>query len=195
MLATVKSVQGKLSARASFTTADVGNPVHKVLINRYGVDRAPMPLTLVLAPNGAVTGGFPKEVKPTDFSDVFVSNGMADVLKALQNGKLAAVCLQNGRTKYNKESLGAAQGMGADSRLSGRVEVIKIDPADRAESKFLQQCKVNTGSANSQVMLLVPPGKMLGVFDGNTTKDKLMASLQSALSSCGSGCGPSGCGP
>jgi len=79
--------------------------------------------------------------------------------------------------------------------LSGVVEIVKIDPSDSRESKFLQQCKANAGSANAQVVMIIPPGRVLGTFDGNTTKDKLMASLQSAMASCGSGCGPSGCGP
>jgi hypothetical protein len=195
MLAAIRSARGKLSNRANFVSVDVGSAANQALVKRYDVDRAPLPLTLVLAPNGAVTAAFPGEIKSADFSGVFVSDGLADVLKVLQDGKLAAVCLQNGKTKYNKESLAAAEGLRADSRLSGRVAVVRIDPADRGESKFMEQCKVNTSSADSQIVLIVPPGRVLGAFDGNTTKDKLMAGLQAALASCGSGCGPSGCGP
>lgn len=195
MLAAVKSMQSKLSNRADFVTVDSGNPANQALVTRYGVDRAPSPLTLALAPNGAVTAGFPNEIKTTDFSNVFVSGGEAAVLKTLQSGKLALVCLQNGKTKYNKASVTAAEGLKADKTLPGSVGIVKIDPSDRRESEFLQKCRVNAGLANSQVMMIIPPGRILGTFDGNTTKDKLMASLQSALKSCGSGCGPSGCGP
>jgi len=195
MLAAIRSARGKLSNRANFVSVDVGSAANQALVKRYDVDRAPLPLTLVLAPNGALTAAFPREIETSDFSDVFVSEGLADVLKVVQSGKLAAVCLQNGKTKFNKESLAAAEGLRADSRLSGRVGIVKIDPSDRAELKFLQQCKVNNGSADSQIVLIVPPGRVLGAFDGNTTKDKLMAGLQAALASCGSGCGPSGCGP
>ena len=195
MLAQAKKLQAKYSRRASFASADVGNTVHKALISRYGVDRAPIPLTLVIAPNGAVTAGYPNEIKKTDLSDAFVSSGLADVLKVLQSRKLALVCLQNGKTKFNKESMTAAEGLKADKTLPGLVEIVKIDPSDSRESKFLQQCKVNAGSTNAQVVMIIPPGRVLGTFDGNTTKDKLMAGLQSAMSSCGSGCGPSGCGP
>ena len=195
MLSAVKSMHSKLSNRTDFVTLDSGNSANQALVTRYGADRAPGPLTLVLAPNGAVTAGFPNEIKTTDFSDVFVSDGQAAVLKALQSNKLALVCLQNGRTKYNKESMTAAEGLKADKTLPGLVGIVKIDPSDRRESSFLQKCKVNTGSTNAQVLMIIPPGRVLGTFDGNTTKDKLMASLQSAIKSCGSGCGPSGCGP
>ena len=195
MLAAIKSVQGKLSSRASFTSADVGNPIHQTLIKRYGVDSAPIPLTLVLAPNGAVTAGFPREIKTADLSGVFASNGLASVLKVVQDGKLAAVCIQSAKTRFNKESLAAAEGLESDSRLSGSVGVVRINPADQSELRFLQQCKVDVNGANAQILLIVPPGRVVGKFDGDTTKDKLMAALQSALSSCGTGCAPSGCGP
>ena len=195
MLGAIKTIKKKLSGRANFARADVDNPVHKGLVKRYGVGPAAVPLTLVLAPNGAVTGAFPREIKTDDFSNVFVSDGLADVLNVLQGGKLAVVCIQNGKTKFNKQSLAAAKGFKTDSRLSGAAEIVQIDPSAPGESKFLQQCKVDTGSANAQILLLIPPGRLIGKFDGETTKDELMAGLQEALKSCGTGCGPSGCGP
>ena len=195
MLAVVRSARGKLSSLANFVNVDVGNPANQGLMKRYGVDSAPIPLTLVLAPNGAVTAGFPREIGATDFSDVFASDGLADVLKVLQSGKLAAVCVQSARTKFNRESSSAAEGLRADSPVSGKVGVVNIDPTDGRELKFLQQCKVDVKAANAQIVLILPPGRVIGKFDGNTTTDKLMAALQTALSSCGTGCGPSGCGP
>lgn len=195
MLATAKSIQSKLASRADFVTVSVGDTANQPLVKRFAVDRAAIPVALVVAPNGAITAAYQKEITAAAVSEAFVSDGQAAVLKVLQSGKLTLVCLQNGKTKYNKESMTAADGMKADKTLAGVVEIVKIDPANKAESKFLQLCKVNTASANSQVMMIIPPGKILGTFDGNTTKDKLMASLQSAMASCGTGCGPSGCGP
>ena len=177
MLADAKNLQAKHSTRAAFVVADVGNAVHKQLMSRYGVDRSPVPLTLVIAPNGAVTAGFPNAITKTDISDAFVSDGTAHVLKVLQSGKLALVCLQNGKTKYNKQCTAAAQGLKADTNLTGSMEIVRIDPADSRESKFLQQCKANTKSANAQVVMIIPPGRILGTFDGNTTKAKLLAGL------------------
>jgi hypothetical protein len=195
MLATAKAIQGKLASRADFVTVAVGDTTNQPLVKRFAVDRAPIPVALVVAPNGAVTAAYQKEITAAAVSEAFVSDGQAAVLKALQSGKLALVCLRNGKTKYNKESMTAAEGMKADKTLTGVVGIIEIDPSNKAESKFLQLCKVNTASANSQVLMIIPPGKVLGTFDGNTTKDKLMASLRSAMASCGTGCGPSGCGP
>jgi len=194
MLAEAKKLQAKHSNRANFVSADVGNAVHKQLISRYGVDRSPIPLTLVIAPNGAVTAGYPKEIKTTDLSSAFVSDGMADVLKVLQSGKLAAVCLQNSKTKHNKESLAAAEGLNTQAQLRGAVEVVKIDPSDRSEAKFIQTCKANAGSDSAQVVIIAPPGRIMGKFDGTATTDTMMATLTKAFSGGGCGAGSSGAG-
>ena len=196
MLADAKKLQARYSSRANFVSVDVGNSIHQGIISRYGADRSPIPLTLVIAPNGAVTAGYPNEIKKTDISDAFVSSGMADVLKALQNGKLAAVCLQNSRTKHNKESLAAAEGLKYDQRFGGAVQIVRIDPSDRSEAKFMQQCKVDTNPANAQLIVLAPPGRIVGKFDGATTTDAVVATLMKSLGGgCGGGsCGPGGCG-
>ena len=198
MQTAMKTAQGKLSHRASFVSVDVDDAVQQEVVSRYGADRSPIPLTLVIAPNGAITAGFPNEIKKADFSDAFVSNGMASVLKVLQGQKLAAVCVQGSRTKNNKKSLATAEELKAAPELGGAVEIVKIDPSDRSESKFMNECKVDVHSADAQLLVLAPPGKLVGKFDGTATKDTIITSLKSSLggSGCGGGsCAPSGCGP
>jgi hypothetical protein len=164
------------------------------LMKRDGLAGAPTPLTLVIAPNGAVTGGITGTADAAKITSAFASDGMASVLKVLQSGKLALVCVQNGRTRFNGESMKAATAFKADSRLPGAVEIVKIDPSNRGEAKFLGMCKVEPSASNAQIVMIVPPGRILGRFEGQTTKDTMYASLQTALKS--SGCTPgSGCCP
>lgn len=192
MLEEAKKLQTSCSSRANFVIADVGNPVHKEIITKYGADRAPMPLTLVIAPNGAVTAGYPTAINKADISDAFVSKGMADVLKALQEGKLAEVCVQSAKTKLNKESLAAAEGLKYGAQFRNAVEIIKIDPSDSSESKLIQTLKVDANAENAQMVVIAPPGRIIGTFDGNATTDSIVASIVKAMS--GSGCGSGGCG-
>jgi hypothetical protein len=196
MLADVKKIQAKLSKKASFTTASVGDPSHQALIKRYGVDRSPIPLMIVLAPNGAVTAGFPTAIKKTDFSSVFVSRGKADVLKALQDKKMAVLCLQNSKTKYNKQSLAAAKGLETNQQFSGLVRIVRIDPAARSESSFLRGLKVKTTSKEAQIVVVASLGSVLGKFSGAVTTAKVVDGLNKSLGGGGSNCGPSGgCAP
>ena len=74
MLADAKKLQSKYSNRTNFVRVDVDNKTHQNVVSQYGVNRSPVPLTLVIAPNGAVTAGYPTEIKKTDISDAFVSN-------------------------------------------------------------------------------------------------------------------------
>lgn len=197
MQAAIQSARGRLSHRASFVSIDVDDPVEQEVVAGYGADRSPMPLTLAVAPNGAVTAGFPNKIEQANFSEAFVSNGTAAVLKVLQDQKLAAVCVQGPRTKNNKKCLATAEELKADPALGGAVEIVKIDPSNRSEAKFMKMCRVDVRSTDAQLLVLAPPGRMVGKFDGAATKDTVMASLQSSLGGgCGGGsCGPSGCGP
>mgnify|MGYP000889436936 CR=1 FL=1 len=185
MQAALKPIQAKLSNRADFISVDVDDPAQQELVSRYGADRSPIPLTLVIAPNGAVTAGFPKELKKTDFSGAFVSNGMASVLKVLQGQKLAAVCIQGSRTKNNKKSLATAEELQAAPELGGAVEIVKVDPANRSEAKFMKMCQVDTRSTDAQLLVLAPPGKLVGKFTSADTKDTIVATLKTALSGGG----------
>ena len=194
MLADMRKIQGKLSRRASFTIVDVNNSAHRALIQRYGVDRSPIPLTIVLAPNGAVTAGFPNAIGKIDPSRVFVSKGKAEVLKTLQYQKMAVVCVQNARTKHNKESLAAAEGLTGDLQFSGASKIVRIDPKNPAESRFLREFKVNTNSREAQIIIIAPPGTVTARFSGAVSADKMVAKLTGDTGGGGSGgsCGPVG---
>lgn len=195
MLNEARSIQGKYASRADFVSVNVGDKANRSVVSRYGADRSPIPLTIVIAPNGAITGGFPREIKNFNPSNVFVSDGTAAVLKVMQDRKIAAVCVQDSRTRYNKECMATARGVKADPRLGGAVEIVTIDSSDRSEAKLLNQWKVNSDSANAQLVVIAPPGRVVGKFDGDTNKNSVMTSLMKSLSGgcSGGSCGPGGC--
>lgn len=196
MLNAVKTIQGKLANRADFVSVNVSDPANRQLVARYSINRSPIPITMVLAPNGAITAGYPRTLNANaDFSSAFVSEGEADVLKVLQAGKLAVVCLQSPQTKYNSECMATANGVKADRRLGGAAVVVKMNPADPAEAKFLRKSGINPNAANAQIVVFAPSGKVVATFDGNMPQDKVMTSLLRALGGgcSGGSCGPNGC--
>ena len=63
----------------------------KEIVAKFGVDRAPMPLVLAIAPNGAVTGGFKAaELTEERLRDAVASPGLQQCLKALQERQAGA---------------------------------------------------------------------------------------------------------
>ncbi|MCX6843069.1 MAG: hypothetical protein NTX53_12395 [candidate division WOR-3 bacterium] len=187
----------KLAGRANSITINVADSAEKDIVAKFGVDRAPMPLALVVAPTGAVTGGFPGKVTEEQLSGAFVSPGLANCLKALQAGKLVLLCVQNASTKSNDVALKGVQAFKADARYAQFTEIVSLDPADAAEAKFLEQLKIDPKTSEAVTAFMAPPGAVIAKYNGATDKGAMIAALTAATSgACGTGgCGPSGCGP
>lgn len=165
------------------------------LIAQYKVDRAPMPMLMVVGPNGAVLGGFPESVTADKLAKSLASPPLTmDVLKAIQAQKMAIVLLQNATTKFNAGSSKTATDLAHDKRFLGSVEIIKADPTDPKNREFLTNAKIAGGIANATIVLIIPPGVVAGVFPGNATKDSIISSLSSSGSGdCGGKCAPGAC--
>jgi len=177
-----KTIQvfSKNSAKAiktyeALTTASKESDV----IQKYGIDRAPLPVLLVFAPNGAITGGFPQKVTEKQLSNCIVSKFIMNILKSVQAGKVALILLQNKDTKFNTETTNVADEFSKDQRLLGYVDIIKQDPNDGEIKDFLTQCKIENTTKEAATVLIVPPGKIGGVYPGKTTKEALITGLAS----------------
>jgi len=171
-------------------------PAEKELVTKFGVDRAPMPLVLAIAPNGAVTGGFKvADLTVERLQDAVASAGLQTCLKALQDRRLVLVCLQNGRTQANEEAMKGVNDF-KTTQFGSMTEIVKIDPTDPKETKLLAQLKADPQAKTATTAFLAPPGVLVAKVEGPTSKDNLMASLQSAMSrsSCAPGAG-AGCCP
>jgi len=192
MRETLRRANGKLKAKAVFLPVDIDSKAESELVGRFRAQRAPLPLTLVIAPNGATVRSFTKPVDEQALSGAFVSPKVAEVTKALQDRKLVALCLQGPSTKHNSESRRAAEQFVADQKLGGQAVLVTADPSREAD--LLKRCRISAAPKEATIVLLAPPGTMVGTFAGATTKEALLQKLASASSSCSSGsCGPSGC--
>lgn len=183
--------------RAENVAIDITNMSELAVVAKFKVDRAPMPLALVLAPNGAIAGGFPTKFEESQLTGAFVSPGMAKCLKALQENKLVLLCAQNGKTRANDAAMQGVNSFKADIRFAKFTEVVRIDPTDKRELKFLTQLQIDPKTGEAVTAFLAPPGAVIAKYNGATDKDAMIAALTAATSGgCGSGgCGPSGCGP
>jgi len=192
MRATLERAKGKLKTKAVLLSVDIDAKPEAGLVERFRAQQAPLPLTLVIAPNGATIRGFTKPVDEATLASAFVSPKVAEVTKALQDRKVVALCLQGPATKHNRESKRAAEQFVADQKLGGQAVLVMADPS--RETDLLKRCRMSAAPAEATIVLLAPPGSMVGTFAGATTKEALLQKLQSASSSCSSGsCGPSGC--
>ena len=185
---------GRLADQAQWTAVDRTEPGEKAFVDKYGLASAPMPLVLAVAPNGAVTGGFPAaEVTEERFREAVASAGLQQCLKALQDRRLVLVCLQNGRTQANEAAMKGVNEFKADSQFGehhrdceGGSERCEGDQAAGATES-------RPASQDRHTAFLAPPGVLVAKVEGPTTKDALMASLQKAMASLRAGAGSSCC--
>lgn len=180
----------KLTDRANTVAVNVTDPAEKEIVDEYDLDRVPMPLVLVIAPNGAITGGFPIEFSEGDLLSAFASPATQQCIKLLQDGKLVLLCVQSDQTGMNEEAMQGVKDFTADDRFREAAEIVSLDPSDEAEGFFLKDLQVDPATKTAVTVFLAPPGAPIAMFEGPTTKDQLLAELQKAGS-----CGPGGCGP
>jgi len=185
----------KVADRADSVEVNITDASEKTLVDEFGLDYAPMPLILALAPNGAVTGGFPKQVKTQQLLEAFASPCMEKCMKRLQENKLVFLCVQNASTASSDAAMEGVRRFKADARFAQATEIVMLDPADAAEARFLEDLQVDPGTKEA-VTVFLAPGGALAMYEGPTDKDELVATLQKASSACGPGsCGPGGCPP
>ncbi len=184
----------KLADRAAAGTVSVLDARERALVLKYGLHRSPLPLVLALAPNGAVTRAFPWPFAEEQLQTAFVSPGMQKCLKALQDRKLALLCVQNGTTAHNAEALQGVREFAADPQFAPATAIITVDPRDAAEEGFLRQLQVDPQTAEAVTVLLAPPGTLVGTYKGEVRKEVLVAAARAATQA--PGCAPgSGCCP
>ena len=196
MRAVLEEVMEEVADKADSVEVNVTASSERAIVDKFGLDRAPMPLVLAIAPNGAITGGFPTEVDKQKLLGAFASPCAAECMMHLQENKLVFVCVQNGNTESNDEALKGLRDFKADARFAQATEIVMLDPTDTAEAGFLKDLQVDRKTETAVTVFLAPPGMPVAMYEGATTKDELVATLQKASSACGpGGCGPSGCGP
>ncbi|TVS20234.1 MAG: hypothetical protein EA424_05035 [Planctomycetaceae bacterium] len=177
----------EMSEQADAVLVQVTNPAEREFVRQFRISPAQTPLILVIAPNGAVTGGFSHPCEPQDLLDAFTSPAMAAALLPLQEGRLVLLCVQNDSTDLNDEAMRGVRDFANDPNYGKLVEVVMLDPQDSAEKSFLRDLRIDPQVSIAMTALLLPPGSVGTVLEGETTKELLLAALQA--------CGPGGCGP
>jgi hypothetical protein len=190
----VESSQKKIVRKSEIVEINVTDPTEQDVVNKYGTSRAPMPLILLIAPNGAIMTGAPAaQLDENRLADAVGTKGSEQVIKAVQQKNMVVLCTQGKKTAGNAAAMRGVKDFVKDSKYSASTAVVTIDPSDPAEAKFLSKLNIDVNSPTAITTLLAPNGSVIGTFQGATTMDKLAASVQAAAAPK-SGCGPAGCG-
>ncbi|QDU62960.1 hypothetical protein Pan216_38340 [Planctomycetes bacterium Pan216] len=167
------------------------------IVDHFGVSRAPMPLALAVAPNGAVTGAFPVRFTTEQLAQAKVSPATQACMNALQHRKLVLLAIQNASTTDRQAAYHGASEFQRDIRFATSTELVTIDPDDPAEAGFLRRLKVAPQTRDAVTIVLAPPGTPIATFTGAVSREQIVEKVTAARNSCcpGGKCGPGGCCP
>ena len=176
----------------------IADASEKPVVDKFGVSRAPMPLVVAMAPNGAITKGFPikchRRATRTGVCQP-VYGPMPQVPPGPEVG-----------SAVHPEPKDAVQPGGVARRagLQGRREVRQSDRDRHREPRgsggghaAAETSRSIPRTSQAVTVVLAPPGQPVATFAGPVTKDQIVAKIASAQSgACAGGkCGPGGCGP
>ena len=197
MYGVFQSTMKKWAKSVDSVGVQITDPREEPVVEKFGVSRAPMPLVVALAPNGAITKGFPVKFDESQLRQAFVSPCTARCLKALQERKLVLLCVQNRKTQFSRLAMQGVRSFKADARFAKATEIVALNPDDRSEAAFLNDLKVDPRTPTAVTFILAPPGGSIARFAGPVSKDQIVAKVSSAKSGpCADGqCGPNGCAP
>lgn len=182
MLQTVQQSLSDQSERATLTTASMATTQGQTLAEQFQVSRAPMPMTVAVAPNGAITGLFPRQVAKANIDAAIVPPVMMQCMKELQDQKLVFVCL----TKSEQAAVPAGvRALQLDPMFKDRMTLIGLNVEDATEARLMQQLKVDAGVVQGPyAALIAPPGVLVGHFTATSTADQIAAAIHKAGKCC-----------
>lgn len=181
MAQTLKGLSAKRSEQSVLTLVHINNPAEQDVVKRFDVGRAPMPLAMVVAPNGAITGILAQKVTPETFDASFVTPTMMRAMKSLQEGKLVLVCVQ-GTPKVVVPA--AVRDFQSDPHFKERLATVSFQTNDPAEGMFLKQMQIDPRVPSTTTVLLAPPGVLVGKFGITATSDDIAEALARAGKCC-----------
>lgn len=187
MHATLEGITKELiNKKVDIVEVTPDDPKEGKLINLFKIQESPVVLTI--APNGAVTGAFPKTVDKKALVESLISLKETEIIKSIQEGRVVFLCFYRDKEPdfaAIKTNLKAV----ADN-FKGAVNVIYASSGDKEEEKLREKFEMSSGTTT--VFIIIPPGRAVAKLEGSDiTKANLMRTLYAA---CGvGGCGPSGC--
>ncbi|MFZ1935566.1 MAG: hypothetical protein WCB27_10085 [Thermoguttaceae bacterium] len=178
----------KMKDRADGLGVNVMDPAEKPIVEQFRARGAPMPMVLAIAPTGAATKAFTKQFDAAQLQEAFVSPCTAKCMRAIQDRQSILLCVQNDKTKENKEALDGAKEFQNDPKYNKGIVIIILNPADKAEQRFLKDLEVDPRTPTAVTLLVTPPGAPVAHFTGAVTKEAIETAVTAAQSSCGPGC-------
>jgi hypothetical protein len=167
------------------------------LVKKYGVSTAPLPLILVIASNGVVTGGLTLTQATAELLVKLVPSPVkSDVMKALSEGKSVFLVVSSKKMKEKDEVMNTCTQ--ACIEMQNNAKLIGLDLEDQKEKTFIAELKIDPAITSPQTFVINAKGQITGTFNEDVNTTELVASAKKLpeAKGCGSSCkSGAGCAP
>lgn len=179
---TIRRGVARNPAQATWKSVDVNDPANQQVVAHYGVSRAPMPLAICVAENGAITSVFTRRPNDEMLDRAIVTPAMVTVTKALQDKKIAVVHVKP--TSEAPLPYGALE-FTQDAAFQSRTIVVDVLANDADEARFLKDMDFASGTIrDSSIVVMAPPGVLVGKFPSTATMSDIATKLHAAGKCC-----------
>jgi hypothetical protein len=181
MMAQLKTSLPQKQQQTDWSAVNVTDPANKDVVERYKVSRAPMPMVMCVASNGAITGAVPDRINDQTIDKLLVTPTMTHCMKALQENKIVLVHVKaDSKAVFPQGPANFAN----DPEFKVRTVAVSFDRNDPSEARFLRDMQIDAKTPGSVVSMLAPPGVLVGKYTENATKDQIAADLHAAGKCC-----------
>lgn len=152
------------------------------IVKKYRLSRAPMPLLLVFAPNGAVTGGYAKQVSSIKLAESIKSPIEQVIVKASQERRPVIIKIPSKSKDENSAVTKAINEFSKTKKID--PEVVVLSSASNEEANLQERLNLDFSSTQAQTIVLTAAGTEAGRFVGKVTAEEIAKALESSGSSC-----------
>lgn len=174
MATTIQTHVTETAAKTTWVTVDVRDRKEATLVKRFDASRIPLPAVFGVAPNGAVTGVFPQKVDQNQLTNAILTPNYSEMVKALQNQKIAIVCMLPTADDAIPSGVSALQ---QNPAFKNKLHQVKAVATDSDEAEFFRRMQVDMNLETPVVLMFAPPGTHLGTFEATVSGEELTQEL------------------
>ncbi len=182
MLKTVQKFVDKTSDKIDFIKLDAGDESAQSIVQKYRLSRAPKPLTLVFAPNGAITGGYAQKINTKKLEKSLVGPVQQEIVRATQARKPVILKIPGGSSQANEVVDKAIKEFEHLRKIT--PEVITITSLTKDDKELKKKFNIDFKQKTVQTIVLTTAGTMAGRFVGTVSAEEIYEALKNSGSSC-----------
>ncbi len=173
----------KLYPKSSVITLDKSDKANAELVKKYGLSGSATPMIMVIASNGVVTDGYPKnEATPQKLVEGIPTKRQSEALLGFDQKKPVFVVM------YKKNFTDRATVTDACKKaalaLNGKAVVVEVDLDDKAEAEFIKLLNPDLPVTKTIVHVFNSKGQFTSDFSAPIKTDALVAAAKKTQTAC-----------